>query len=133
MGEVLAQFTIPLNPITKKNSMQVSVNRRTGKPIVRQSEAYLEYEQQAGYLIGENKWQGIDTPINIKAIYYRATRHRVDITNLHSALHDVLTEYGVIKDDNFNIVKGTDGSRVRIDRENPRTEITITKMDKKDW
>jgi len=32
----------------------------------------------------------ITRPINIKAIYYMPTRRVVDITNLHSALHDVL-------------------------------------------
>ena len=68
----------------------------------------------------------ISRPINIKAIYYMPTRRVVDITNLHSALHDVLVHYQVIEDDNCKIVVSTDGSRVRYSKENPRTEVEIT-------
>ena len=45
--------------------------------------------------------------------------------NLHSALHDVLVEVGVLEDDNSQIVVSTDGSRVLYDKHNPRTEVEI--------
>lgn len=125
--KVLLRFTIPLNPITKKNSMQIIINKRTGRPMPIQSKAYRDYEKECSYFM-KRLDRPIDTPINIKAIYYRATKHRVDITNLHSALHDILTKYGVIQDDDCNIVKSTDGSRVRFDKRNPRTEIIITEV-----
>ena len=69
---------------------------------------------------------GIDYPVNVKATYYMPTKCKVDIVNLHSALHDILVKCGVLKDDNCRIVVSTDGSRVRYDKENPRTEIEIT-------
>ena len=69
----------------------------------------------------------IDYPVNVKAIYYMPTRRVVDITNLHSALHDVLVKAGVLQDDNSRIVVSTDGSRVRYDKDNPRTEVEITR------
>ena len=69
-----------------------------------------------------------EDPVNVKAIYYMPTRRKVDITNLHEALHDVLTHYAVVADDNSNIIAATDGSRVRYDKTNPRTEVTITPM-----
>ena len=53
------------------------------------------------------------------------TRRVVDITGLHQALHDILVKGGVLKDDNSNIVASTDGSRVRYDKDNPRTEVEI--------
>ena len=74
----------------------------------------------------------IDRPVNIKALYYMEKNARVDITNLHSALHDILTRAGVLKDDSSlhpKIVAGTDGSRVYVDAKNPRTEIVITSFD----
>jgi hypothetical protein len=37
--------------------------------------------------------------------------------------------YGIIEDDNSQIVAGHDGSRVRYDKNNPRTEIEITEME----
>ena len=65
--------------------------------------------------------------MNIRALYFMPARRKVDITNLESALMDVLVKYGVIADDNCRIVVSTDGSRVMYDKENPRTEVTITK------
>ena len=70
----------------------------------------------------------IDYPINLKAVYYRKTKHRVDLINLHGALHDILIKCGCILDDNCNIIVSTDGSRVYYDKDNPRTEVTITKI-----
>jgi Holliday junction resolvase RusA-like endonuclease len=49
-----------------------------------------------------------------------------DLTNYHAALHDMLAHYGVIADGNRLVVASTDGSRVHVDRESPRTEVTIT-------
>ncbi|PID82024.1 MAG: hypothetical protein CSB16_03440 [Clostridiales bacterium] len=69
----------------------------------------------------------IDYPVNVKSVYYRATRHKVDLNNLHSALHDCLVKAGVLEDDNYKIIASTDGSRVEIDKENPRVEIEICK------
>lgn len=120
------KIVIPLTPITKKNSQQILINKRNGRPMIMPSKKYREYEKDAGFYL---RSIGIDYPVNIKALYYMPTRRRVDITNLHSALHDILTHYQVIEDDNSNIVKATDGSRVRYDKDNPRTEIYITRFE----
>lgn len=125
-------FTIPLPPKTKKNHQKIKYNRKTGKPYIGQSEAYLEYEEACRYLIPDRARKHIDYPVNIKATYYMREARRVDITNLHSALHDVLVASGVLKDDSSlspRIVVGTDGSRVLVDRENPRTEVEITEVE----
>ncbi len=125
--DYILKFTIPLNPITKKNSMRIITNRRTGRPMIIQSEAYIQYEKDCQYFMKKLD-KPINKPINIRAIYYMGTRRKVDITNLHSALHDILTVYNVIEDDNSRIVKSTDGSRVKYDKDNPRTEIYITEV-----
>ena len=68
----------------------------------------------------------ICSPVNVQAVYYRRTHRRVDLTNLESALMDILVKAGVIEDDNCMIVVSTDGSRVQFDKNCPRTEIVIT-------
>ena len=115
-------FTISLPPRTKKNHQRIITNRATGRPMVMPSKEYKEYEENAMYFL---KPLGIDYPVNVKAIYYMPTRRRVDLVNLHEALHDCLVKAGTITDDNSNIIVSTDGSRVRYDKENPRTEVTI--------
>lgn len=56
------------------------------------------------------------------------TKRRVDLNNLHNALHDILVHYQIIDDDNSEVIAATDGSRVRYDKEFPRTEITIKEI-----
>lgn len=121
-------IVIPIEPKTKKNSQQIIVNRSTGRPMLIQSKEYIAYEKECMRYIGGEYRQQINRPVNIKALFYRKTHRRVDITNLNSALHDVLVRAGVLADDNANIVVSTDGSRVRYDKEHPRTEIEITEV-----
>lgn len=121
------KFTIPLNPVTKKNSARIMRNKHTGKMFVMPSEAFVKYQDECGYFI-PCKWKNIESKVNVKAVYYMGTKRKVDISNLHSALHDVLVHYGVIADDNSEIVAGTDGSRVAYDKDKPRTEVEITEI-----
>ena len=116
------KLTIKLPPVTKKNSMQIVGNGKRSMLIP--SAQYRRYERDAGWFL---KPLAIAEPVNIRAIYFMPTRRKVDITNLESALMDVLVKYGVIADDNCRVVVSTDGSRVMYDKENPRTEVTITK------
>ena len=44
----------------------------------------------------------------------------------------MLVAAGVLADDNSDIVRSHDGSRVCIDRENPRTEIYIVDYERKE-
>ena len=122
----MISFTIPLDPKTKKNSQRIITRRdRYGRPrpFIIQSESYRKYEQEA---IKFCPRAGIDYCVNVKAYYFRKKHHRVDLTNLESALMDVLVKAGTLTDDNCNIVVSTDGSRVFFDKDNPRTEVEIT-------
>lgn len=124
--EILYKLTISIEPKTKKNSSNISTKCK--KPKLLPSKEFIQYQEDCRWFIEIPK-EPIKCKCNIKAVYYRRTRRRVDITNLHSALHDILVYYGVIADDSCKFVIGTDGSRVKVDRHNPRTEIVITKCD----
>lgn len=128
---MVLNLIIPIAPVTKKNHQQIRTNRKTGKSWVAQSERYLQYEADCLRIIGGQYRVHIAQPVNVKSIYYMPTARRVDITNLHSALHDVLVKAGVLADDSSlspKIVAGTDGSRVRVDKKFPRTEVEITEL-----
>ena len=53
-------------------------------------------------------------------------RRRTDLNNLLEAVTDLLVHAGILADDHYGIVVSHDGSRCYVDRDNPRTEITIT-------
>jgi len=127
-------ITIPFAPITKKNSQQIIMKKLPGgsqRPIIIPSKQYKEYEQKCKDQIVA---QGIkiDYPVNVQAMYYMPTRRRVDLVNLHEALHDVLVKCEVLEDDNSKIIVATDGSRVMYSKDNPRTEVVITAMENND-
>lgn len=94
-------------------------------PRVLPSKQYVEYEKDCLKQITGKYKVNIDYPINLKCLYYMPTRHKVDISNLMNATHDILVAANVIDDDNSRIVASVDGSRVYLDRDNPRVEIEI--------
>lgn len=121
---ILYEAVIPLNPRTKKNTQQIVINKKTGRPFIMQNSKYKEYEKNAGWFLKKIS-EPISVPVNVKCVFYRETRIRCDLTNLLEAIDDILVSYGVLSDDNFTVIASHDGSRVYIDKENPRTEITI--------
>lgn len=113
-------------PRTKKNSMQI---RRSGSRVwLAQSEAYRQYQQDCILQTPGSARMGICEPVNVRCVYYMARRSRVDLLNLMAATLDILVAAGVLADDNSRIAAAHDGSRVKLDRQRPRVEITITQM-----
>ena len=120
------KFTIDTKPVTKKNSQRI-VRDKEGRPRIIQSAAYKKYEKKSRAYMPDIKT--IERRVNVKAVYYMPNNRRVDLTNLHEALHDVLVHYKVLKDDNCKIIVSTDGSYVDVDKWHPRTEVTITELE----
>lgn len=121
-------YLILIEPRTKKNSQQVVYNKTTHRTMLLPCKEYRQYEKDCGYFINMPD-APIDYPVNIECRFYRKNYHRCDLTNLLEAIDDILVKYGVIADDNFKIVAGHDGSRVLVDKEHPRTEIYITRLE----
>lgn len=117
-------MTIPLAPITKKNSQRILINQGTKKPFIAQSAKYKEYEKMCGYYL-KGKGMKIAEPVTVRCVYYMPTKRKVDLLNLMASTHDILVKYEVLEDDNSSIVYSVDGSRVLYDKDNPRTEIEI--------
>ena len=121
-------YTIPIQPVTKKNSQQIMINSKTGRPFVGQSKQYRQYEEAAGYFLRPKPPAPIREPVNVKCVFYVKTSRRVDKANLEAAAHDILVKYGILSDDNRDIIASTDGSRVYYDKDRPRVEITISPL-----
>lgn len=127
MAEI--KYTIKLPPITKKNSQQILMNRKTGRPFISPSKQYKQYEKEAAWFLKPCPPRPIECSLNIKCLFYLPTRRKTDLTNLLEAVDDLLVHAGIIADDHYGIVTSHDGSRCYWDKENPRTEIIITKIE----
>ena len=119
----MIKFTIPLPPVSKKNSQRILINRFTRKPFIAPSKQYIEYEQSALWFVPRNKF--IDIPVNVKCLFYMPTKRKCDLTNLLEAIDDIMVKANLLTDDNFTVLYSHDGSRVLYDKENPRTEVYI--------
>lgn len=126
MAEI--KYIVKLPPVSKKNSQQILTNRKTGRPFIMPSSKYRQYEREAAWFLKPRPPRPIECEVSVKCLFYMPTRRRVDLNNLLEAATDLLVSAGVLKDDHYGIVVSHDGSRVLYDKENPRTEITITRM-----
>lgn len=121
-------FTLRLPPISKKNSQQIMVNRSTGRPFIMPSRNFVEYQKNALWFIP--KISTIDYAVNVKCLFYMPTRRKCDLTNLLEAIDDIMVKSGLLADDNYTIIESHDGSRVLYDKDNARTEVYITMVDR---
>ena len=120
------RIILPVHPVTKKNSQQIITNPKTGRPFIIPSKQYRKYEKDCAPFLLPYSHQNIKDRVNVCCKYYMPTKRRVDLTNLLNSTLDLLVHYGIILDDNRNIVYSVDGSRVIYDKAFPRTEIEIT-------
>lgn len=118
-------IVINIKPVTKKNSQRIIIVR--GRPMIIPSKLYKDYEKDCSAYLKPLETP-IDYPINLKCLFFMSTKRKIDLCNLQEAICDILVHYGILADDNRNIVAAQDGSRVYYDKENPRTEIEITPL-----
>ena len=118
---------IPLLCRSKKNSQQIIPNPRTGKSLVIQSKLYYQFERDCGYFL-KRYARHIDYPVNLKCTFYVPDKRKRDLTNLENAIADIMIKYGVIEDDNYNIITGWDGSRIIYEKGREETIIEIEEI-----
>lgn len=119
---------IPLMCRSKKNSQQILINSRTGKPFVSQSKLYKNFERECGYFFKKYE-SNISYPVNLKCTFYVPNKRKRDLTNLENAIADILVKYKVLQDDNYKIIQSWDGSRIIYEKNREETVIEITKVE----
>lgn len=134
--KVQMHYIIKGDPRTKKNSQRIMYKgaqcprcHKGETPFIMPSGAFQEYEQSALWQLVPRPRSPITRRVNVKCVFYMRTRRAVDLNNLLEAICDILVAAHVLADDKCEIVAGHDGSRVAYDKNNPRTEVTITGMD----
>lgn len=130
--ELLAQYVIPLDPRTKKNSHRISgcgkrcpVCGKYERQFVRNGESTTDYSFKAAKFLQPRPQKPIEGPVWLIYKLFTQTWHRKDDLNLYEALDDILVTNGILKDDDRKTIRSRDGSRVLYDKENPRAEIYI--------
>ena len=132
--KLLFNCLIPGIPITKKNSMQMVKNPKTGRWFPVPSKAYKDYEKSAKDYIHQGivPDQPINEPVQVTCLYRlplnrdgTVPKKQPDLTNLLEATDDILVKYKVLEDDNVSIIQSHDRSRVRYTNGTPGVMIWI--------
>lgn len=122
--EELDSLTLTLYgaPRTKKTSNQIL---KIGKRLkVVPSKVWLAWRDKVLASGDMKPWMRLkDQPYNCAAIFYRDA-DRGDAIGYMTGLADVLEEAGVVSND--RLLVSWDGTRLRVDRKNPRVELFIS-------
>lgn len=120
---------------TKKNSSHSFWHKYSGKMIHTVDAKYLSWEKDAikqlglcnngKFLNDKNRVKNIEIPVILKCHFYNYDNRKRDISNYYEGLQDLLVDAGILKDDNYTIIIGHDGSRMFVDKFNPRIEFWI--------
>ena len=115
---------------SSKNSKQIFINRKTGKPFIAKSNAYLSHKQaiQAELMINKgvalSEIRKLSTPFYVGFKIYRKTKRRFDFLNLAQGIVDEMVACGYFEDDNADIIIPFFYPH-EVDSKNPRVEITF--------
>ena len=132
---VILRFVLYGDPRTKKNSqIPIIAKTKSGAEYIRiiPSNEFTKYERTCLRQITGKQRLMINQRINCCYLWFMKTHRVVDKTNLQEAMDDILKDAKVVTDDNCRVIAGHDGSRVYYDKDNPRVEVTITKLEDED-
>lgn len=109
----------------KKNSKRI-VNIK-GRRMVISSKQYMEWHKTAVQQLEDKNVpkDQIDFPIALSVIFYRPDRRKRDLSNMVESINDLLVDYGLLKDDNCDIIKALHVYDGGTDKERPRCKILI--------
>jgi Holliday junction resolvase RusA-like endonuclease len=138
--KLLESFIIPGDPKPKKNNPIPIIYRDKKNPykqyfkhmekgfriLILPSAIFTKYQKHAlqHIPIAAEPYN----EINLRVLYFRETRRKIDLVNLLEATCDILVKDKFIVDDDSKCVISTDGSRVFYDKHNPRTEVYVERM-----
>lgn len=95
---------LPLRARIKKNSVQLRVNRKTGKRFPSTSDRFKQWENAAGVYVRRAmyaaKHQTITQEIEVHyRFYFKNRQNEPDVSNCIEGIQDVMQDCGVFKND----------------------------------
>ncbi len=128
------KLTIIGSPRTKKNSQRIVQVK--GRPVIIQSKNAVGWEASAVAQMKsatrrdtQGMWLPAEGPVSLRALVYR-DRKVGDLGNYLAAVCDALERAGVVEND--RLIQSFDGSRLLVDKKNPRVEIEIEPFEERE-
>lgn len=125
-----AEYTVPGVVRVKKNSLRRI--RRGDRMLTVSSAAHQAWENIAVLHLQSQRHQQVNVDawgaVNLRALIYLDRESGLtNLDNLIASVMDALQKAEVVADD--CLIRGFDGSRIRLDRKNPRVDIVLTPLE----
>jgi Holliday junction resolvase RusA-like endonuclease len=123
----MEQFTITGQTPAQKNSKQIFVNKRTGKPFITSNDRVKGWQQTAHTELTAYR-TAFSGKVRVSYHFYVEDDRGRDLDNMIASVNDALQASGIIKNDKWQTL--TIGSATAsIDRVNPRAIISVEDLD----
>ena len=121
------RFTLKSAPRTKKNHGIITTRGKSPRMLPsKQFSAWNRIAQvELARVRADSRGFPIEFNVNVRAWFYRDAE-RGDACNFYEALADALQEGRIVVNDSQ--IVSWDGSRLLVDKENPRVEVWITEI-----
>ncbi len=122
---------IPGNVPSLKNSKQMFINRKTGKPFPSSSDYVKNYVKNSGVFYQSAQKQFIELtkhlkmPLNIEFQFVRKTKTRFDFINMAQIVCDMMVKYNWIEDDSYIFLNPCFNSVVLFDKVNSGVYVRV--------
>lgn len=111
----------------QKNSKKVAYNKSTGKPFIMTEARVKEWQSLAKKEVSQI--EPLEGAVEIEMVFYNKDARKRDLDNMMTSVLDVLKNTKIIDDDNCLVARRISGEFGGIDKENPRMECTIIRLD----
>lgn len=122
------KITLPLSVMSGKEKFILNLNNYRNAHYQTLNKAKVNYKAA----INVEGLEPVKGSVTLTYIYYHGDRRKVDISNPCSVIDkfacDALVEYGILPDDNCDIVKRVMYVYGGVDKDNPRCELKITEV-----
>lgn len=118
------KIVIPGSVPSQKNSKQIFINKKTGKPFITSSQNVKAWQKQALWQLKGTK-PILEYPMSLTMVFYYDSRRRHDLDNSASSVLDILVKTEILEDDNTNYVEELILQFGGYDKENPRVEVYV--------
>ncbi len=126
--KTVLKATIYGHPYIKENYRKTIFHNYLKKPIIVYTAQYTAWENDAlKQMLGSRYRLNIDYPIMLECHFFRKTKHKKNLSTMYQSIQDILVKAGTIKND--KIIIGHDGSRIHYDKEHPRVEFRLLKVE----
>lgn len=119
-------ITIAGQTPAQKNGKNIVYNRSTGKPFIISNDTVKAWQKSALLQLSGTQGSFVDR-VKIDYYFYCKDMRKRDIDNMVATVNDTLQAAGIISGDHWQVLE-LGSAKAELDKENPRCELTITKI-----